>query len=310
MRNRLAFTFILIIGLISMMRSSFASPDTIILKDGRKIEGFILEERKDSYVVKISIGTVTFNKEDVSEIKRLPPEENYLNFGNQFMVSQNYDAALEQYKKALEVNPEFQPAKNAIAQIEKLKAEAEQKKRVESERREKELLAKKEKVKSAFGMELGIVNGELSVLKTERDLPAEAAGIKTSDMVVLIDEQTQKEKSFEEILNYLLKPNKSSYKVTIQRNVVLTRKRIEYQKRPVVGVGIFLDADQDGLLISSVITGEPADLAGLKVKDRIIAIDNNPTKGISLDQVSNLIGGSEATNVKLTIQRNAELERR
>lgn len=310
MRNRLAFTFILIMGLISIMRSSFASPDTIILKDGRKIEGFILEEKKDSYVVKISIGTVTFNKTDISEIKRLPPEENYLTFGNQFMVNQNYDAALEQYKKALEINPQFQPAKNAIAQIEKLKAEAEERKRAELEKKEKELLAKKEKAKGAFGAELGIINGELNVIKSERDSAAEKAGIKASDTIVQIDELTPKDKSFEEILNYLLKSDKTSYKFTVQRNVVLTRKRIEYQKRPLVGVGIFLDVDQDGLLISSIITGEPADLAGLKVKDRIIAIDNTPTKGISLDQVSALIGGSEATNVKLTIQRTAELERR
>lgn len=309
MRNRLA-SHILTICVILTICNIPVYADTIILKDGRKIEGFILEEKKDSYVIKISIGTATFNKEDISEIKRISPEENYVSFGNQFLISQNYDAALEQYKKALEINPNFQPAKNAIAQIEKLKAEAEEKKRAESERKERELLAKKEKIKSGFGMELGIVKDELNVLKTERNSPAETAGIKASDTIVLIDEQTPKDKSFEETLNYLLKPGTALYKFTVQRNVVLTRKRIEYQKRPVIGVGIFLDADQDGLLISSVITGEPADLAGLRTKDRLIAIDNTPTKGISLDEVSNLIGGSEATNVKLTIQRDVELERR
>ncbi len=308
MRNRLAS--ILITGAILICCNISTHADTIILKDGRKMEGFILEERRDSYVVKIAIGTVTFNKEDISEIKRLPPEENYLNFGNQFMVSQNYDAALEQCKKALEVNPEFQPAKNAIAQIEKLKAEAEEKKGAELDKKEIELLAKKEKIKSGFGMELGMVNGELSALKTERNSSAQAAGIKASDIIIQIDERMPKGKTLEEILNYLLNSNTTSYKFTIQRNVVLTRKRIKYQKLPVIGVGVFLDVDQDGLMINSVIAGEPADLAGLKAKDRIIGIDNSPTKGVSLDQVSNLIGGSEATNVKLAIQRTVELERR
>lgn len=303
--------FILAITIAILIKCDpFVHSDTIILKDGRKIEGFIVEEQKDSYLVKILIGSIKVKKENISEIKRLPPEENYLNFGNQYLLSQNYDAALENYKKALEVNPTFQPAKNAIAQAEKLKKEAEEKKRAELEKKEKELLEKKEKVLSGFGMELGIIDGKLNAVKTELDSPADVNGIRTWDLIVQIDGQATKDKSLEEILNCLLKPNVTTYQFTIQRDVELTRKRIEHQKQVVVGVGIFLDADEDGLIINSVITGGPADLAGLKAKDRIIAIDGKPTQGISFDQASTFIGGVESTSAKFTIQRNIDLIRK
>lgn len=301
---------IIIIGVILMACNLFVHADTIILKDGRKMEGFVLEEKKDSYEVRISIGTITLNKKDVAEIKQLPPEENYLIFGDQFMASQNYDAAIGQYKKALEINPEFQPAKDAIAKIEKLKAQAQEKRRAESEKKERELFAKKERVKKDFGMEIGIADGMLSALNIERDSPANVAGINPSDTIVQVDEQNSKGKSLEEILNYLLRPETASYKFTIERNVLLSRKRFEYQNRPVVGVGIFLDMDRGGLLISNVITAGPADLAGLRAKDRVIAIENNPIQGLSLDDVSELIGGGEATTVRLTIQRTVELTRK
>lgn len=288
----------------------FAHSDTIILKDGRKIEGFIVEEQKDSYLVKILIGSIKVKKENVSEIKRLPPEENYLNFGNQYLLSQNYDAALEQYKKALATNPDFQPAKDAIKKVEKLKKEAEEKKRAELEKKEQELLEKKEKVTSGFGFSLEIASGKFSVLETKLDSPAEISGIKAWDIIVQIDGQLTKDKQLEEILDYLLKPEATSYQFTIQRDVDLVRKRIEHQKRSVIGVGIFLDAGEDGLIINSVITGGPADLAGLKAKDRIIAIDGKPTQGISFDQASSLISGAELTSVKFTIQRNIDLIRK
>ncbi|MFH1778880.1 MAG: PDZ domain-containing protein [Candidatus Omnitrophota bacterium] len=301
----LAITIVILINC-----NPFAHSDTIILKDGRKIEGFIVEEQKNSYLVKIPIGSIKVKKENVSEIKRLPPEENYLNFGNQYLLTQNYDAALEQYKKALATNPDFQPAKDAIKKAEKLKREEEEKKRAELEKKEQELLEKKEKVTSGFGFSLEIAGGKFSVLETKLDSPAEIAGIKAWDIIVQIDGQLTKDKQLEEILDYLLKPEATSYQFTIQRDVDLVRKRIEHQKRSVVGVGIFLDAAEDGLIINSVITGGPADLAGLKAKDRIIAIDGKPTQGISFDQASGLISGAESTSVKFTIQRNIDLIRK
>ena len=203
MRRYFKYVFIITV-VILIAYNPTAYTDTLFLKDGRKIEGFIVEERKDFYLVKILIGSIRVRKENVSEVKRLLLEENYLNFGNQYLLTQNYDAALEQYKKALEVNPGFQPAKKALARTEKLKKEAEEKQRAELESREKELLEKKGRVLSGFGMDLGFVNGKLNVIKAELDSPADVNGIKTWDLIPQIDGQATQEKSLEEILNYLL----------------------------------------------------------------------------------------------------------
>lgn len=308
MRNWLILILIISTFLISC--KPFAYSDTIILKNEVKIDGFIIAEEPEYYIVEIPIGKIKIKKENVREIKKLPPEENYLNFGNQYLATQNYDAALGQFKKALEIKPDFQQAKDAIAQIEKIKKEAEEKRLAELKKREGELLEKKEKVTSGFGLELEIVNGQLRVSKIEPDSPAEAAGLKNLDKITQIDEQTTEDKSLEEILNRLSRQDTTSYKFTLQREVNLIRKRIVYQKQPIIGVGIFLDTGPNGSVITSVLPGEPADLEGLKENDIVIAIDDNSTKGISLDQASDLIAGNELTNIKFTIERDVELNRR
>ncbi|KPK42474.1 MAG: hypothetical protein AMJ78_02355 [Omnitrophica WOR_2 bacterium SM23_29] len=304
------FIPILIISTLLISCKPFAHADTIILKNEVKIDGFIVAEEPEYYIVEIPIGKIRIKKENVREIIRLSPEENYLNFGNQYLTTQNYDAALEQFKKALKIKPDFQQAKDAIARIEKIKKEAEEKRLAELKKKEEEFLEKKEKLTSGFGLELEIVNGQLSVSKIEPDSPAEAAGLKNLDKIIQIDEQATEDKSLEEILNRLLRQDTASYKFTFQREVNLIRKRIVYQKQPIIGVGVFLDTGPNGLVITSVLPDEPADLEGLRENDIVVAIDDNPTKGISLDQASDLIAGNELTNIKFTIQRDIELKRR
>lgn len=304
------FNLTLLTAILTAFNLMPSSADTLFLKDGRKIEGFIIEEQNDAYLVKVTIGTITLNKKDIREIKKLSSEENYLNLGNQFTLAQNYEEALKHYKKALEINPAFEQAKEAIGKIERLKSEAEEKRLAQAREKEKEFLEKKEKIGRGFGMELGLTGEELGVVKVVRDSQADVAGIKPSDAIVKIDGQNTKGKALEDIINYLLRPDATTFKFTIQRNVELIRKRIEYQKRAIIGIGIFLNADNEGLIISDVISGEPADVAGIRTKDRIVAIDDNPAYGMSLDQTSVLIGGDEATKVKFTIQRTVELERR
>ena len=68
-----------------------------------------------------------------------------------------------------------------------------------------------------------------------------------------------------------------------------------------VGLGVELKAEQGGLVIVRVILGSPAEEAGVRAEDRIIAIDRQATKDLSTEQAANLLQGVEGSMVVLTV---------
>jgi carboxyl-terminal processing protease len=77
------------------------------------------------------------------------------------------------------------------------------------------------------------------------------------------------------------------------------------------GIGASLQKDEDGaLLITGVFDGSPAQEAGLRPGDRILAVDDVLTKDRSLDANIAHIKGEEGTEVELTYQKKGEEVRR
>lgn len=72
------------------------------------------------------------------------------------------------------------------------------------------------------------------------------------------------------------------------------------------GIGAWVDLSGDYPIIISPMQGAPADKAGLKPKDMIVAIDGKDIKGLPGEEALNLIMGPEGTKVTLTIQRGEE----
>jgi carboxyl-terminal processing protease len=72
------------------------------------------------------------------------------------------------------------------------------------------------------------------------------------------------------------------------------------------GIGAYVDTDGEYLTIVSPIQGSPADKAGLKAGDKVIAIDGQDMKGVAPEQARLKVLGPEGTTVTLTIARNGE----
>ena len=75
-----------------------------------------------------------------------------------------------------------------------------------------------------------------------------------------------------------------------------------------VGITLGVDEESDYLIVISPIEGSPADQAGVKSQDLIIAIDGRDTKGMDSNAAVGLIRGEPGSSVTLTILRDEETE--
>ncbi len=74
----------------------------------------------------------------------------------------------------------------------------------------------------------------------------------------------------------------------------------------IVGIGALMNVDQGAPIIQSVIPGGPADRAGLRSGDKVLAVDGTPTDSKDIDEVVKEIRGDAGTTVKLSILHSGE----
>tara|TARA_Y100001968_G_scaffold333530_1_gene396998 strand:- start:18021 stop:19361 length:1341 start_codon:yes stop_codon:yes gene_type:complete len=76
-----------------------------------------------------------------------------------------------------------------------------------------------------------------------------------------------------------------------------------------VGIQISINKESGDLIVVSPIEGSPAFEAGVQAKDKIISIDNIPTKGIGIEKAVQMIRGKKGTKVRLGILRGQEFKK-
>ncbi|MBI3929046.1 MAG: S41 family peptidase [Armatimonadetes bacterium] len=82
----------------------------------------------------------------------------------------------------------------------------------------------------------------------------------------------------------------------------------QMQAKEFGGIGIYIELDRENgnqLTVFEPIEGTPAYNAGLEAGDKILKIDGEDTKGITLDMAQAAIRGPEGSKVVLTIQRES-----
>lgn len=73
-----------------------------------------------------------------------------------------------------------------------------------------------------------------------------------------------------------------------------------------VGIGVVIERITGGILISEVMPGGSAYSAGLKMGDKLIAVEGKDVTSLSVNEVSAKVRGENGTYVKLTVERNGE----
>ena len=74
------------------------------------------------------------------------------------------------------------------------------------------------------------------------------------------------------------------------------------------GIGAQLGLQDGSIIVVAPLEGFPAELAGLRSQDRILAVDGKDITSLSLTEVVTMIRGEGGTDVTLTIYRQAQTE--
>jgi carboxyl-terminal processing protease len=76
-----------------------------------------------------------------------------------------------------------------------------------------------------------------------------------------------------------------------------------------VGIGVTINKEDDKAVVSSSISGSPADKAGIQTGDVIVAVNDNNVKGAELSKIADKIKGPEGSEVNVTVSRDGQRQR-
>jgi len=74
------------------------------------------------------------------------------------------------------------------------------------------------------------------------------------------------------------------------------------------GIGVEVDFKDDRVTVLAPMEGSPAERAGIKPGDEIIAIDGKPIRGEKLDRIITIMRGPEGSRVRVTLRRTGVTE--
>lgn len=79
-------------------------------------------------------------------------------------------------------------------------------------------------------------------------------------------------------------------------------------KGEIIGIGIQIERQDDGITVVAPIEGTPAFKAGIKTGDKILEVDGKDISTLNADQAAKLIRGEKGTKVKIGIRREGVKE--
>ncbi len=310
---------ILLIGLIFISTTLYA--DTVILKNKAKVKGLVVDE----YVDRIALSTVEGERyilrNDIDRIEYDTPEQNFMQLGRAYDLKGWYDKAAFYYKKAMDINPDYQEARDAYV-VSHAKMWREEEKRTKKDidllNMAKEWQARKNKqvpvvaksndtqVKESLGISITEHEGVFRINEVAPGSSSDKAGIQKGDFLVGIWGRLIRYSKLEDILGELIGPKYSEVKILVGRDISVPA---ETRANTYKDLGASLGFEYEGLLIKDTIPGKIAESSGLKKGDLVIAIDKNVTRYLPLDSVISLINNPKNDKIVFTVRRSINLRR-
>lgn len=287
-----------------------ALSDTIYTKDNREIKGIIVEEYNDRVLMSTVDGERAIMKPDIRELYFDTEEQNLVKLAEQARDKGDFIKAFVYYDKAFKINPDSKAAKDGIVFLQGYLFKKDIAKKEEAVNRHNEFEEKGagyiaikteeerfreeiEKLKNTAGITLQSNTGVTQIESVTPGLPAYEAGVKKGDVLTAVWGKLVGYLSLQEVVETLLEKTSLETKCTIERTVDLNAKDI----------GIELKMQFDGLTVTGVKGGSPAQAAGLKQDDIITSINGRNTRYMPIKKALELIKKSNGDTVRLIFKR-------
>ncbi|MFH1798934.1 MAG: PDZ domain-containing protein [Candidatus Omnitrophota bacterium] len=307
--------------LLGFLISPFSSADTLILKNGDKIKGLILEEFKDRVVFSTVDGEKEFMKSVLSSAVYDSEEKALLRKGsNQFKRGQ-YVKAYYTYKLVAELNPDLEEARERLYYLRSYIDTKDRRDILE------DVASKKERDEQAPGItparmveeELGLVleEGERHVLIKEikeNSLLGKDLEIKPGDCIVSVRGEMTAYMGINEVAEILLIPGE--VRVATEREIFLKLKPITFlfDKIPFNRYRQILEAElmlqKQGIIFQNLKEQGVAETAGVRKNDLLFRINGLNVRYVPLAKVMETIENNQGREIDLIIRRNVTLWRK
>jgi S1-C subfamily serine protease len=161
--------------------------------------------------------------------------------------------------------------------------------------------------RAALGVTLGKSSlGGVEIAGVMPNSPAAEAGVRPGDLIFAIDDLPVR--ASRDVINLVaahepddqvrLKVDRKGLRGTLRATLA---NQLDVARRAALGV-TFSKSSHGGVRILQVVAGSPADKAGLKIGDRIMAIDDQPVA--SYNEVVRLVGESQpGSDMKIDVDR-------
>ena len=276
--------------------------DTIFLIHGDTIKGIVTEQYEDRVIISVPGGEIGIYRSRISRISFDKPEQNYLQLGDKYLEKKQFDKALQLYKRAVKVNPNFHQAKDALLRLEDIK-----KAHIMQSQKKEELLRRiREESEITLRKMIGIKIDSAYMIHIYPDSSAAKKGIQTGDKLISIYNQLVKHMPIARVREYLIGSRTGEVKLTVELMLTIER-HISTAKSGKLGIRI--EIKETGLTITEVVKNSLAKRVGLKAEDRITAINGKSVRYMNMKQVVKNLKQRPKDQLSLTIRRNIVLKR-
>ncbi len=320
-------TMFLAFGVFSICFTLPLFADTIITNEGKEIKGIVIEDYKDRVVFSTVDGEISIMKSDMREMSFDSDEDNLIKLAELAIDRRDYSRAMTYYNMALKLAPDSSAVKQGVAYLrgsifrkdeEAKSADIMRQQDIELYGAQAPLRSKAGEVDGMMdvldkttGMKIVLIENVPKVEAVRLNSPAFEAGIRKNDTLISVWGKLAGYLSLKETLNLLISKSAIEIRCVIERvfdvnvnpnNAIITG--------PEDLIGATLAIDIDGLVIAGVKDAGTAFTAGIYKGDRVIAIDDKPTRYMPLKKALELIKNIKSGSIKLTIRRKATIWRR
>ncbi|MBD3380491.1 MAG: PDZ domain-containing protein [Candidatus Omnitrophica bacterium] len=288
--------------------------DTVILKNGKRVKGLVLERFKDRVVVSTFEGERTIKKSAIRSVIYDTDEKALLQDARNLFVRGNYVDSFYAYEKVLSIDPAHSEAR---LRYDYLKGFLEGSVR-EDIRKDVEL--KQEavtggsggdplmKVRDDLGVSIGTAGQKTVVTEVVDDSPAARSGLKEGDTIVAVWGELTDYRSVEEVAEMMSSPGEVrlliarvyepllSGSVSIFDGILFSR----YGRT----IGGALSLEKEGVVVSGVRKNGPFSRAGIRKGDRLTEIDGVDITYMPMSSLISRLRRSRGERLPITVFRD------